>query len=229
MQQHCTAVAGRSLVRPLTTSSTLWAYCPSVSQCCHHVASFLLHIKLVIFSNDGCTLMYKVDIHHPNWDLDAFALNRQGKKSSRLSQKWKRGGSEEGRRGQHGATTVKIWDSSLHSGCMTGTAQQRWHIVAVRNILECKWQRGEMTTGRLRDRGQRPMSVSAQEERSQPPLHRCSAFLFIPQPFIKCFLASFLLNNTANLLSSHLTSLHQSSGHLMERLGKLVCTCPKLV
>lgn len=24
--------------------------------------------------------MYKVDIHHPNWDLDAFALNRQENK-----------------------------------------------------------------------------------------------------------------------------------------------------
>lgn len=86
-----------------------------------------------------------------------------------------------------------------------------------------------MATERLRDRGQRPLSVSAQEEHSQPPLHRCSAFSFFPQPFIKCFLASFLIYNTANLLSSHMTSLDQSAGHLMERMLKLVCTCPKLV
>lgn len=226
MQQHCTAVAGRSSVRPPTTFSTLWAYCPSVSQCCHHVPPFLLHIKL----HSTCDILQEwlhahVQSRYPSPKLRSgcFCFEPSGKKRGKKAASCSRSGKEvaQAKEEEEGSTEqqqLKYGIPSLRSGCMTGTG----HIVAVRNIFECKWQRGEMTTERLRDRGQRPKSVSAQEERLQSPC--ITALLFLS--FLNLLLNVFF---PYMQICSHLTSLGQSSGHLTERMVKLVCTCPKLV
>lgn len=165
--------------------------------------------------------MCKADIHHPNWDLAAFALNRQKEKKKN---KKKKGGKEaaQAKEEEEQQQQFKYGIASLRSGCVTGTG----HVVAARNILECEWQRGEMTAERLGDGGQRPISVWACSRAC------IAALLFLSfLNLLLSVLARLCLYTTLQICSA-LTwpcSLDQSSGHLMERMVKLVCTCPKLV
>lgn len=86
---------------------------------------------------------YNADIHHPRSDLAAFSLNnrtnisRSGFEATREEEE--EGGTEQER--------PKYGMPSPGSGRIWQEQRQRWHIVAERNTLEHKWQRGEMTTG----------------------------------------------------------------------------------
>lgn len=139
--------------------------------------------------------MCKADIHHPNWDLAAFALNRQKEKKKQKKEGRKRGGSGKG--GRRAATTVQIWDSLT---ALWLCDRNRTRSCSEEYIRVWVTKRGNDSgeAGRRRAEANKCLSL-------QPRLHRCSALPFIPQPFIKCSRTSLLIYNTANLLSSHLT------------------------
>lgn len=157
LKQHCTAVAGRSRIgRTPTTSSLLWPFCPSVCNCCCCMLSILLQqpIKFcsalfVILWTDTAGRQEKrsdesLQERHYKLTLtlwSCFFSFEPEKQQSWLPHHRTRGGwgGEE--------SLLKYGIPSLSSVLMTGTAWRGWHMVAGRNTLQCKWQRGETTTG----------------------------------------------------------------------------------
>lgn len=136
---------------------------PSVSNCCYHMLSILLQqpikfCSLLLYSEEILPVdkggdrisLWRAETlltHFDSliWFILLWTCETTGYTFPSLDQRQPRRRRRR-RRAALNNNSRNYGIPSLSSVCMTGTAWQGWHIVAARNTLQWKWQRGEMTT-----------------------------------------------------------------------------------